>query len=43
MGRPWLSADDFNLPLDKITKTLDENLKREIYFKISNNKNSSDK
>jgi len=36
MGRPWLNSNDFNSPFDQLNKTLDENIKKEIYFKEKN-------
>jgi len=39
MSRPWLNANDFNLPLDNINKILDDNIEKEIYFKYKNKKN----
>ena len=32
MGRPWLSADDFNIELPKVTEILNEQIKNEIKF-----------
>jgi len=30
MGRPWLSADDFNIKLPEVTDILNEQIKNEI-------------
>lgn len=32
VGRPWLSADDFNIPLDKVTEVLDSNNEQEVFI-----------
>ena len=31
IGRPWLSADDFNVKLSEVTKILDKKIKKETY------------
>jgi len=38
LDRPWLSIEDFSLPLDQISKILDDNIEKEIYFKDRNKK-----
>jgi len=33
MGRPWLNAEDFNVSMQKVTDTLDEQIKNEMFSK----------
>ena len=35
MGRPWLSAEDFNIKMSTVTDTLDKQLENELSGKIS--------